>query len=486
MPNFLNRKPLNEVASMTRQRCWVKLVVVGLLAATATGTSPTSMAAGLGTDEAFAVGVEAYIYGYPLVTMEMTRRVMTNVAAPQGKLAPMGQFANLRAYPSPLDKDVTAPNADTLYSLAWLDLSKDPYVFRIPDAENRYFLMPMLSGWTDVFAVPGKRTSGTKAQTYAIVGPHGHGLLPDDVTEIRSPTQMVWILGRTYCTGTPEDYAKVCAFQDKLALVPLSTLDRSYTAPPGKVDPTIDMKTPVRQQVNRLDTATYFNLLTSLLKDNPPTVADAPMVAKMAQIGIVPGKKFGTGKLDPAVAKGLQGVPPAAQKTIMAHAKGAGSLVNGWTFSLKTGLYGTDYLQRAFVTAVGLGANRPRDAVYPTSEVDADGKPYHGANKYEMHFLKGQTPPANAFWSLTMYDAEYFFVPNPLHRYTLSSRFDFKYGKDGSLDFYIQKDSPGKDRESNWLPAPAGKFILMLRLYWPKESLLSGAWQPPAVKRVTP
>ena len=459
---------------------------MGLLAVTAAGMTPTSRAAGIGKDEAFAVGVEAYIYGYPLVTMEMTRRLMTNVSAPQGKLAPMGQFANLRTYPSPSDKAVTAPNADTLYSLAWLDLSKEPYIFTIPDAEDRYFLMPMLSGWTDVFAVPGKRTTGTKAQACALVGPHGHGLLPENITEIRSPTQMVWILGRIYCTGTPEDYAKARAFQDKLTLVPLSALDRSYTPPPGKVDPTIDMKTPVRRQVNRMDTATYFNLLASLLKDNLPTAADAPMVAKMAKIGIVPGKKFDTSRLDPATAKGLQGVPPAAQKTIMAHSTSAGTLVNGWSFSLKTGLYGTDYLQRAFVTAVVLGANRPRDAVYPTSEVDADGKPYNGANKYTMHFLKGQTPPANAFWSLTMYDAEYFFVPNPLHRYTLSSRFDFKYNEDGSLDFYIQKDSPGKNRESNWLPAPAGKFILMLRLYWPKESLLSGAWQPPAVKRVAP
>jgi hypothetical protein len=152
---------------------------------------------------------------------------------------------------------------------------------------------------------------------------------------------------------------------------------------------------------------------------------------------------------------------------------------------LKTGIYGTEYLQRAFVTAIGLGANRPQDAVYPTSEVDGEGKPYSGANKYVLHFAKGQTPPADAFWSLTMYDADYFFVPNKLNRYTLSSRFDFKYAEDGSLDLYIQNDSPGKDKESNWLPAPKGKFVLMLRMYWPKEkssSILDGSWKPPAVK----
>jgi hypothetical protein len=220
------------------------------------------------------------------------------------------------------------------------------------------------------------------------------------------------------------------------------------------------------------------------MKDNPPVAADVPMVAKMAKIGIVPGKDFDVSRLDPAAAKGLQGMPKLGQENIMGHFKKAGAEVNGWTFSVKTGIYGAHYLQRAFVTAIGLGANRPQDAVYPTSEVDGGGRPYDGSNKYVMHFPKGQTPPVNGFWSLTMYDAGYFFVPNPLNRYTLSSRFKFNDNQDGSLTFYIQKDSPGKDKESNWLPAPAGKFILMLRLYWPKESVIDGVWKPPAVNLV--
>jgi hypothetical protein len=247
------------------------------------------------------------------------------------------------------------------------------------------------------------------------------------------------------------------------------------------------MKMAVREQVNRMSAGEYFTLLAALLKANPPPAADAPMVANMAKIGIVPGQAFDIGKADPAVQKGLQGVPKAGIEKIMAHFKTAGKDINGWLFSTKTGLYGTDYLQRALITAIGLGANRPQDAVYPTSEVDAEGKPYDGANKYVMHFAKGQVPPVRAFWSLTMYDGQYFFVPNPLNRYTLSSRSKFNYNKDGSLDLYIQKDSPGKDKEANWLPAPAGKFILMLRLYWPREkppSIIDGTWKPPAVKRV--
>lgn len=439
----------------------------------------------LNAEEAAKIGVDAYIYGYPLVTVEMTRRVITNSPTVKGMRGPMGQFVNLREYPTAAFKDVTAPNADTLYSSAFLDVGKEPYVLSIPDEEGRYFLMPMLSGWTDVFAVPGKRTTGTGPQKYAITGPGWKGDLPEGVKELKSPTSIVWIIGRTYCTGTPEDYKAVHAIQDKYALVPLSSYGKDYTPPMGKVDPNIDMKTPVRDQVNRLDAANYFKLLASLLKDNPPAKADAPMVEKLAKIGIVPGQDFDMNKLDPAVAKALQEAPKVAQAKIMGYFKKAGKEVNGWQIMTETGIYGTNYLQRAFVTAIGLGANRPQDAVYPTSEVDGDGKPYDGANKYIMHFPKGQTPPAKGFWSLTMYDGEYFFVNNPLNRYSISPRNDLKYNADGSLDLYIQKDSPGKEKESNWLPAPAGKFILMLRLYWPQEtapSIIDGTWAPPAVK----
>ncbi len=437
-------------------------------------------------EEAARLGVEAYVYGYPLVTMESTRRVMTNVATREAMRGPMGGFTSARTYPTAAFRDVTAPNADTLYSVAWLDLAREPYILSLPEEDGRYYLMPILSAWTDVFEVPGKRTTGTGAGKYALTGPGWTGTLPEGVAEYKSPTSLVWILGRTYCTGTPEDYKTVHALQDQYSVVPLSDFGKPPTPPEGRVDPTIDTKTPVREQVHRMDAATYFGTLARLMKDNPPAIADAPMVEKMAKIGIVPGQDFDISKLDPAIAKGLKGVPKAAQGAIMGFFKDAGKEVNGWQIMTKTGLYGTDYLQRAFVTAVGLGANRPQDAVYPTSVVDGDGKAYDGAYKYVMHFPKGQTPPAKGFWSLTMYDADYFFVANPLNRSTVSSRFDFHHNEGGSLDLYIQNESPGKDKEPNWLPSPAGKFILMLRLYWPQEmapSIIDGTWQPPAVRK---
>ena len=443
--------------------------------------------------EARDTAIEAYIFGYPLVTMEMTRRVMTNVAAPEGTRAPMGQFVRMRSYPNAQFRDVTAPNADTLYTTTWLDVSKEPWILSIPDMKDRYFLFPMLDGWTNVFQVPGKRTTGTGAQQYAITGPGWTGTLPSGVKEYKSPTGIVWILGRIYCTGTPEDYAAVHAAQDQVSVVPLSAYGKPFTPPAGVVDAKTDMKTAVREQVNALDGVAYFTLLAQLMKTNPPAAADAPMVEKLAKIGIVPGKDFDASGLDPAVVAGIDAAPKVAQEKIMAWMKEGIlardlTLEHGWLFTTKTGLYGTAYRQRALITAIGLGANRPQDAVYPTSEGPDIFKNYSGTKKYVMHFKKGELPPVSGFWSLTMYDAGYFFVDNPLNRYTLSQRDKLKTNPDGSVDLYIQHESPGADKESNWLPAPADRFILMLRMYWPKEtspSIINGTWKIPEVREAS-
>jgi hypothetical protein len=439
-----------------------------------------------GVEQAVSDATDVYVYGYSLVTMDMTRKFMTNYATVSGNRGPMGQIIKLRTYPAVDDHAVTAPNADTLYTTAWLDVSKEPWVFSIPDMGDRYYLMPMLDGWTDVFQVPGKRTTGGKAQKYAITGPGWSGTLPAGVTEYKSPTGMVWILGRIYCTGTPDDYAKVHALQDKFSLVPLSSYGKPYTPLPGEVDNALDMKTAVRDQVDALDVNAYFNYLAKLMKTNPPAAADAPIVAKMAKIGLVPGQDFDPSKLGAFDKEAIKAVPKLSQVKIMEYFKTAAVPVNGWAILTKNvGIYGTDYLQRALVTAIGLGANRPQDAIYPTSEKDADGKEYDGTKNYVMHFDKGQLPPVDGFWSLTMYDASFFFVPNPLNRYTLSSRNKFVTNADGSVDLYLQADSPGKAKEANWLPAPKAKFIPMLRLYWPKEtppSIIDGSWKPPAIK----
>jgi hypothetical protein len=423
-----------------------------------------------GVEQAVKDAIEAYIYGYPLVTMDMTRKQLTNVpdATSVPGRGPMGQLIKLRTYPAVDDHAVTAPNADTLYTIVWLDVSSEPWVFTIPDMGDRYYLLPMLDGWTDVFQVPGKRTTGGKAQKYAITGPGWSGTLPAGVTEYKSPTGLVWILGRIYCTGTPQDYAKVHALQDKFSIVPLSSYGKTYTPLANEVDANFDMKTGVREQVDAMGVMEYFNYLAKLMKTNPPAEADAPMVATMARIGLVPGQDFDASKLGAFDKEAIKAVPKLAQVKIMEYFEKVAKPVNGWMYITKNiGVYGTEYLQRALVTAIGLGANRPQDAIYPTSQKDADGQEYDGNKHYVMHFDKGQTPP------------------NPIHRYTLSSRNKFATNPDGSVDLYLQADSPGKGKEANWLPAPKAKFIPMLRLYWPKEtppSIIDGSWKPPGIK----
>jgi hypothetical protein len=427
---------------------------------------------------------EAYVYGYPLVTMDMTRRQQTNVAAPDDAHAPMGQLIKMRAYPAVDNRGAAAPNADTMYTMVWLDVSTEPWVFSIPDMGDRFYIMPMLSSFNEVFYVAGQRVTGSKAQTYVITGPGWSGALPEGVTQVKSPTALVWICGRIYCTGTPEDYKAVHALQDQYSVVPLSAYGKPYTPPAGVVDDKFDMKKAVRKQVNDLPLDEFFSYLARLLKANPPKPEDGPVMARMAEIGIVPGQELDRSKL-PVLGQKLD---PKLALLEMVKAMKAQKPVNGWIYwNSNAGSYGTDYEQRAMVTLIGPGLNFPKDAVYPFSEKDVDGKEYDGAaHKYVMRFEKGQMPPVKGFWSLTMYDPDFFFVPNPINRYNLSQRNAFVTNPDGSVDLYLQSESPGPDKEPNWLPAPKGKFIPMLRLYWPTETpptILDGSWKPPAVRR---
>ncbi|WP_424361473.1 DUF1254 domain-containing protein [Methylocystis parvus] len=435
--------------------------------------------------EALKAGVEAVVYGLPLVIMDVTKDKTTNVAKPEGFAAPVNQFVNVRAFPDASFKDVVRANVDTLYSSAFLDLSAEPIVLSVPDTHGRYYLMPMLDAWTNVFASPGKRTTGTKAGHFVITGPGWTGKLPKGLTEYKSPTNMAWIIGRTQTNG-PQDYPAVHKIQDGFKVTPLSAFGKPYTPPEGKVDPSFDMKTPPIEQVQKMSAEVFFNRMATLLKSNPPPASEAPLLEKLKAIGVVPGEKFELSKLEPAVAKGLEQSVSVAFEKLLAASKETGAPVNGWRVPpMILGNYGSDYGARAVVALIGLGANLPQDAVYPSAFVDGDGKALNGANKYVIHFDKGATPPVNAFWSVTMYNPESFFVANPLNRYAISSWMPLKKNKDGSLDLYVQHDSPGKDKEVNWLPASDKDFNMTLRMYWPTEkapSIIDGSWKPPAVK----
>ncbi len=234
----------------------------------------TALAVPVGWRLRAAVG--AYVYAYSLVTMEITRRVMTNVAVAGPLRAPMGQFVKARAYPDATFRDATAPNTDTLYTSAWLDVGDEPWILSLPDLQGRYALFPMMDAWTNVFASPGTRTTGTAAQTYVITGPGSSSALPPGVRELKSPTSLVWILGRVYSTGTSDDYAAVHALQDRCALAPLRRYGQSYVPPPSHVDPSLGMSCGARKLVNGLDTVAYFTLFADLLRRNPAAAADGP------------------------------------------------------------------------------------------------------------------------------------------------------------------------------------------------------------------
>ena len=434
-------------------------------------------------DRTHEIGIQAYVYAYPMIMMEVTRRVSTNVEAPKGPRAPMNQFAHLRAFPDHTFKEVVRPNADTLYSIVWFDISKEPQVLSVSDTAGRYYMLPMLDMWTDIIAAPGSRTSGTKAAHFAIVGPKWQGDLPDGVEPVRSPTNIGWIIGRTQTNGAA-DYENVHRIQDGYKLTPLSQWGKSYM-PPAKVpvNSTWDMKTPPPVQVAKMSAKAYFELFAKLHKDNSPHELDWNMVEQLKQIGIIPGEEFDFSKLSAEKQKTLERAVGDAQKMIVE--KQTGEAVNGWQVARELmGNYGTSYLQRAYIALIALGANVPEDAVYPMSNVDSEGQPYNGSHRYVIHFDKSERPPVRGFWSLSTYDEEMYFVDNPIRRYAIGDRDQLQYNQDGSLDIYIQHASPGRDKESNWLPAPKDDFDLVLRAYWPVLEVLTGGWNPPAVKRV--
>jgi hypothetical protein len=435
--------------------------------------------------EAYDIGLQAYLYFYPLVTMDITRRVMTNGENESEAFGPMNEFHHKRAYPPASDRSVVRLNFDTLYSKAWLNLTDGPMIVSVPDTEGRYYLLPMLDMWTDVFASPGKRTTGTMTGNFAIALQCWNGTLPAGVSRIDAPTPYVMIVGRTQTNGV-SDYDAVHKVQDGYRITPLSQWGKEAQKPPITYDPTIDMKTPPLVQVNSMPASTFFTYAAEVIKKNPPHITDEPLVAQMKSIGIEPGKSFDFEKLDPATQMALEKATVDGLEMINESIPIIGKVVNGWSMNTNTmGVYGNYYLKRAVIAMIGLLANLPEDAIFPQLLVDANGKDLNGNNSYLLHFNKSELPPVNAFWSATMYDAQGFQVANELNRFAIGDRDNLTYNKDGSLDIYIQHGSPGPDKESNWLPAPKGPLSVVMRLYWPKMEALDGRWVPPAVKKLT-
>ena len=428
--------------------------------------------------------MQAYLYFYSLITMDLTRRQLTNVARPEGVHGPMNTFANIPAYPPADMKVVVRPNFDTLYSSAWLDLTKEPVIVSAPDTHGRYYLLPMLDMWTDVFASPGWRTTGTEARRFRrdaagverlAAGRRRPHRRADALCLDHRPHQdrRTGRLFRGARRSRPDTRSRRC---------------RTGARPPqpavGTVDPGVDMKTPPKITVDSMPAAKFFAAAAEILKSQPPHVTDQPILALMQRIGIERGKSFDIDKVDPAIKAGLESAPADALKLMAWKSASLARVVNGWSMNTDTmGVYGNYYLKRAIITQFGLGANLPEDAIYPLNLADDTGKPLDGGSDYVLHFDKGATPPVDAFWSVTLYDAQGYQVANSLNRFAVSSWMPFKMNPDGSLDLYFQNASPGADKEANWLPAPKGPFNLTMRLYAPRTEALVGKWNPPPVVR---
>jgi hypothetical protein len=427
--------------------------------------------------DARSLSYDAYTYLYPLVTMEVTRRQMINV--PEGAkpgFGPPNAFHHIRAFPPADFRAVVRPNFDTLYSSAWLDLTAGPVVVSTPDTSDRYYLLPMLDMWTDVFACPGKRTSGTGAQEYVLVAPGYGGEVPAEKQVIEAPTPWVWLIGRTQTNGSA-DYAAVNAVQDGFTITPVNPTEHS-------IDPDQDTTTEPLRLVNEMSAVDFFALACEAMQVHPPHPTDFSINARIANLGIVAGEGFDADRLAATAPSDVEAGATAAREAIAANIAHLGTRANGWTVATEAiGVYGNSYLKRATIAFGGLGANPPEDAVYPLLLTDGDGDPITGDQDYVIHFDADQLPPVDAFWSITMYDSEGFQTANELDRFAIGDRDSLTYNADGSLDIYIQHANPGPEHESNWLPAPSGPLGITMRLYAPRPEALNGTWTPPPVTR---
>lgn len=429
------------------------------------------------------LGAEAYLYGYPLVIMETTRVQSAKYIGPENQLRMVRQFPNAHF------KDVVRPNVDTLYTTAFISMKEGPWVFEMPANDKRYELMPFMDAWTNVFASPGTRTSANQGTTYLLTGPEWDGQVPKDMTLLKSPTDMVWLIGRTQTNGAA-DFATVHELQNRLRLT-------KWPQPPDSLSASTDSKKdaqpswqvstepslPPVAQMKALNTTEFFNRLMKLMVSNPPSPEDAPLLARLAQLEIKPGQAVhlsGSNALSFSLGRWI------ANQRVM-KALNTKAQDGSWSYPpLNLGRYGTDYNTRAAVAMVGLGANLPEDAMYPNTALDHQGQALNGKHRYRLHFAANALPPVKAFWSITAYGADEFLIDNPMQRFAIGDRDPLFFNADGSLDLWVQATPPSqKEAAANWLPVQMGApFLLNARLYWPEDKALNGQWKMPVVERL--
>jgi hypothetical protein len=461
----------------------VSLVVTALLAAPMAPLRAQPPPASLTPDQAREIAIETYLYAYPLVIGELTRRL--GVAGPEG--AATNQFHHRRTLPDARSLEALRPAADTLSSTLWFDVGREPLIIRIPAAGDRHVSLQMTDLWSDVFATPGPRTTGPEAQEILLTSADWRGVVPRGALLVRSPTPVGCVLVRTQTRGG-DDLTAAHRFQDGVTAAPLGPAGKAAPARKPEARTSFVARTRPVDQVAALGAGPYFELFAELLRRNPPHANDHAIVHRMARLGLEPGRPFSFAAARPEVRQALEAAVAPAMQIIRAPLKRRGATQNGWRLTLgAVGSYGTDYRARAVAAHEGFGASPVEDAVVALAVTDERGRPLASDGTYVLHFSREQLPPVHAFWTLTLYDDRQLLAANPIDRHALLDPGALTFNPDGSVDIYVQRASPGKTREANWLPAPAtNTFTVALRLYWPKAEVLNGTWAPPPLRPAAP
>ena len=438
-----------------------------------------AQAADMSLEQIRALTDEATIWGYPIV-QNYKLAYFYCVLKDSPMYTGWNTLHHVRHLYTPDDRLVVSPNNDTPYSGASLDLRAEPLVLSVPDMGDRYYTFQLVDSATNNFAYIGTRATGNKAGKFALAGPDWNGTLPEGVRLIHCPSYFVGVLGRTQLKG-PDDLKNVMTLQDQYSLMPLSKLTGEKPRPIE----TLDFPAYSEKSITTLEFVRNLNWMLQYLTLD---LEESNVLASFGAIGVAPGKPFDPAALDEPRRQAMEAGLSAGLAKIRARADKIGRTVNGWDLA-PTGVpyFGHDYMLRAAYAMKAIYVNSPEEAYYPLANMDVNGDPLDGSkHRYAIRFQKGQLPPSRYFWSLTMYrKSDGLMVENPIKRYSIGDRTTgLKLGNDGSLILYFQYDSPGVDKENNWLPAPNEPFYVVMRIYGPSESVLSGKWMPPPVERV--
>ena len=463
------------------------LIVVVVLCLAAAWAAPATAAPPLDTGQARDIAADAYVYAYPLVLMDVARRVQTNVQAPDmsfGGGAPVNRFTHMSRSADPLLHGLPYPDVDTLWSLLWFDVSKEPLLVEIPDARGRYYSVTLADMWSDVFAAPGSRTAQDGLRVVAIVAPDWHGKLPKPAEMLRAPTSAGLLRLRVAYRGL-SDLGAAQGFQMAMEATPLSRWGKKTVPPEGAFDVALSRRAPV-EQVGEMKAQDFFSAFAELAARYPPHAGDDPMLQRMARLGLAPGQRFDLARLSPdlraAVEAGVLRGQASVRSPVQPRPRGG----DAWRMpDRRLGSYGTDYALRARASRVQIAMPLPEDEIVLRAAADSDGRLLDGSFRYEVRFDRGQLPPADAFWSMTLYNDRRELFDNPVNLYAVGSRHPLIPAADGTSTVYVQYAQPAGEQVRNWLPAPqGGRFTLMLRVYQPREDAVEGLWRPPSIRRI--